>query len=167
MHWNEIESHIGVFLAGLVGGEAETVIKIYLALQTDGGRKALIDTTTKLKLETTALARFQEIQKDIGSRYSERNKAVHGAWGVSDSYPDDLLWYDPRESVAMFPGLIATTGEDKRVKRQALINETNKSIRIYTDADFKDIIARFRATDSILREFTAPYLKPLFEEMNR
>lgn len=163
-HWNEIESRSGVFLAALLGGEAQTVIKIFLALQTDGGRKAIIDTVTKLKLPSDDLEQFQEIQRDIGSRYAERNKAVHGAWGISDAYPKDLLWYDPRDSVGMFPGLAATP---ERPYRQAMIDELNKTIRIYTEADFKDILTRFKCTQAALEKFTQPWVAPLFEAMNK
>jgi hypothetical protein len=85
MHWNEIESHIGVFLAALLGGEAQTVMKVFLALETDGGRKSTIDTVTKRKLSPDDLRQFQEIQRNIGSRYSERNKVVHGALGGKQS----------------------------------------------------------------------------------
>jgi hypothetical protein len=163
MHWNEIESHTGVFLAALLGGEAQTVIKVFLALQTDGGRKATIDTVSKLKLSTDDLERFQEIQRDMGTRYSERNKAVHGGWGISDAYPNALLWYDPRESVAMFPDLIAAADD---AARQTRMDEVNKNIRIYVDADFKDIISRFVCTTKALKQFTAPYTEPLFVRLN-
>jgi hypothetical protein len=166
MHWNEIESRLAIFLAALLGGEAQTVIKVYLALQTDGGKKATIDTVTALKLSPDDLVRFQEIQRDIGGRYSERNKASHGAWGTSPEYPDDLLWYDPRESVEMFPALMATMGDDKRAERRSLLEEANKSLRIYTEKDFKDILERFECTYAALLKFTEPYMKPLFEKMH-
>jgi hypothetical protein len=166
MHWNEIESRLSIFLAALLGGEAQTVIKVFLALQTDGGRKATMDTVAELKLSPDDLKRFQEIQRDIGGRYSERNKAVHGAWGISPEYPDDLLWYDPRESVQLFPNLMATVGDDKRAERRALIAEMNKSLRIYTEKDFTDILMRFETTYSALEKFTEPYIKPLFERMH-
>jgi hypothetical protein len=166
MHWNEIESRTAIFLAALLGGEAQTVIKVYLALQTDGGRKATMDTVAALKLLPDDLERFQEIQRDISGRYSERNKAAHGAWGISPEYPNDLLWYDPRESVQMFPALMATIGDDKREDRRALLEEANKSHRIYTERDFKDILERFECTYAALLKFTDPYIKRLFEGMH-
>ena len=164
MHWNEIESHTGVFLAALLGSEAQTVMNVFLALQTDGGRKSTIDTVTKLKLTENDLSRFQEIQKDIGSRYSERNKAVHGAWGISEQYPDDLLWYDPRESVAAFPSLVEAQDHNAR---KTTFDELNKSIRIYTETDFKNIISRFETTEETLKQFTRPFVQPLFERLNK
>jgi hypothetical protein len=165
MHWNEIESRLGVFLASLMGGEAKTIVRVYLALQTDGGRKATLDTVTSLKLPAADLQKFQEIRKTIGGRYSERNKAVHGSWGISPEYPDDLLWYDPRETVAMFPELMATLGPDQRRERQAILDEQQKNLRIYSLKDFTDIIDRFEAAYSELELFTKPFVAPLFAEM--
>jgi hypothetical protein len=104
--------------------------------KTDAGRKATLDTVTSLKLPAADLKRFQEIQKNIGGRYSERNKTVHGSWGISPEYPDDLLWYDPRETVAMFPELMATLGPDQRRERQAILDEQQKNLRIYGLKDF-------------------------------
>jgi hypothetical protein len=75
MHWNEIEAHLAIFLAALLGGdEAQTVMKIFLALQTDGGRKSTMDTVTKLKLSADDLERFQEIQRDIGGEIANAIK---------------------------------------------------------------------------------------------
>jgi hypothetical protein len=164
MHWNEIDSHIAVFLAGLLGGEAQTVIKVYLALQTDGGRRSTIDTVTKLKLPATDLEQFQQIQLEIGRRYSERNKVVHGAWGTSPQYPDDLLWYDPRESAAALPQLMEA---DHPIALKAQLEEVNKGIRIYNERDLKDMVARFEETEEALKQFTAPHVGPIFRRMNQ
>jgi hypothetical protein len=162
MHWNEMESRMGVFLASLMGGEAKTIIRVFLALNTDGGRKATIDTVTALKLSHDDLQKFQGIQKTIGARYSERNKAVHGVWGISPEYPDDLLWYDHRETVAMFPELMSRLGAGQQAERQAILEEQNKNIRVYKEQDFKDILARFEAAYSDLESFTRPFVSPLF-----
>jgi hypothetical protein len=166
MHWNEIESRLGIFLASLMGGEAQTIVKVFLALRTDGGRKATLDTVTALKLKSADLQTFQEIQKDIGGRYGERNRAIHGAWGISPEYPNELLWYDPRESVAMFPQLMDSLGPDKFGERKALFDQQNKNVRIYTEQDFRDVMARFDATYAKLEDFTKPFVKPLFEQMS-
>ncbi len=164
MHWNEIEAHLAIFLAALLGGqEAQTVMKIFLALQTDGGRKTTMDTVAKLKLSPDDLERFQEIQRDIGGRYSERNKAIHGAWGISSDYPDELLWYDPRESTAAFPALIATAS---RAEWVSLMETVNKNIRIYRESDFTDILGRFNCTFLNLQKFTTPYMSPMIQKMN-
>ncbi|MDO9298701.1 hypothetical protein [Bradyrhizobium sp.] len=152
-------------MASLMGGEAKTIIRVFLALQTDGGRKATMDTVTSIKLSERDLKRFQEIQKEIGGRYSERNKAVHGAWGTSPEYPDDLLWYDHRESVAMFPELMDKLGANQRAERQAILDAQQKNLRVYNKRDFEDILARFETVYSDLETFTKPFVGPLFEQM--
>lgn len=167
MHWNEIESRLGIFLASLMGGEAKTIVRVFLALQTDGGRRATLDTVASMKLPEDQLKRFQEIQKTLSSRYSERNKAIHGAWGISPEYPNDLLWYDPREGVSAFPDLMEKIGDGRESERQAVLDELNTNIRIYKEQDFKDILARFENAYAELEAFTKPYIAPLFDKMNK
>ena len=163
MHWNEIESHMGIFLAALLGAEARTVMSVFLALQTDGGRKTTIDTVTKLRLSAADLARFKDIQKNVGGRYSERNKAAHGAWGISPHYPDDLVWYDPRETVEAFPDIMRA---ELRSEVAARMKEVNENVRIYNEKDFLDILDRFKSTEAELKAFTSPLVSPLFVQMN-
>jgi hypothetical protein len=166
MHWNEIESRMAVFLAALMGAEAKTVIQVYLALQSDGGKRATIDTVTALKLQPDDLIRFQEIQKVLSARYSERNKAIHGAWGISSAYPSDLLWYDPRTTVALFPELMARLDPSLKAERRALMKEQQKNLLVYTEADFKDIIDRMERGYSELEAFTGRFVGPLFAKMH-
>lgn len=164
-HWNEIESRIALFMAALMGGEAKTIVNVYLAIQSDGAKKATIDTVTELKLPLARLAEFREIQKDIGSRYAERNKAVHGSWGISPEYPDSLLWYDPRDTVALFPELMERLDGSQLAERQKLVAEQRARLRIYTKTDLTDIIGRFEVTYSALEAFTTPFIAPLFDKM--
>ena len=70
-------------------------------------------------------------------------------------------------------GLFATTPAArpsapmrKRADRRALLEEANKSLRIYTEKDFKDILERFDGTYSALLKFTEPYMEPLFRGMH-
>jgi hypothetical protein len=163
MRWNEIESRLGIFLAALMGGEAKTIVSVFLALRTDGGKKATLDTVAELKLDPNDLREFQDIQEEIAKRYKDRNKAVHGAWGISPEYPNDLLWYDHRETIAMFPQLMLRASSS--AARQTLLDEQQKSIRIYTERDLIDINARIQGTYQRLETFTARWVGPLFERM--
>lgn len=163
MHWNEIEAHIGVFISALLGAEVSIVMKIFFALNTDGGRKATIDTVTEQKLSREDLVRFREVQSSIARRYSERNRVAHGSWGISQSYPEDLLWYDGRSAVAAFPGLTHVSPEE-RLKQ---IAEINKSILIYKETDFSDILFRMKETYAALKAITTPHLAPFMEQMNK
>jgi hypothetical protein len=163
MRWNEIESRLGIFLAALMGGEAKTIVSVFLALKTDGGKKATLDTVANLKLDSDDLKEFQDIQEEIAKRYKERNKAVHGAWGISPDYPDGLLWYDHRETIAMFPELMLRL--DSGAARQKLLEEQQKSIRVYTEQDLIDINSRIQGTYQRLETFTARWVGPLFMQM--
>ncbi len=163
MSWNEIESRLGIFLAALMGGEAKTIVSVFLALRTDGGKKATLDTVAELKLSPDDLKEFQDIQDEIAKRYKDRNKAVHGAWGISPEYPDDLLWYDHRETIAMFPDLMLRLSSS--AARTKLLDEQRKSIRVYTEQDLVDINSRIQTTSKKLETFTARWVGPLFERM--
>ena len=68
----------------------------------------------------------------------------------------------------MFPALMDTVGDDgnKRADRRALLEDANKSLRIYNEKDFKDILERFDGTYSALLKFTEPYMEPLFRGMH-
>ena len=79
--WNEIEAQIAIFLAALLGAEASTVLTIFLAIQSDSAKRAVIDKIVLMKLDKTQQATFSTAMDLIGRRYTERNKCVHGAWG--------------------------------------------------------------------------------------
>jgi hypothetical protein len=49
---------------------------------------------------------------------------------------------------------------------QRSLREWTKSTKAF-EADFKDIISRFKLTEEVLKQFTAHYVNPLFEKMNR
>jgi hypothetical protein len=156
-HWNEIDARIAVFVAALLGSEAKTVISVFLALRSDTAKNATIDTIASLKLSPADLARFQIIRKNIGSRYSERNTAIHGSWGISPCYPDKLLWSDVRDTTAQFADLMPLAGPEKR---DARLLEEQKKLMVYGESDFIAIIKRLADTYEELRDFTMPFIKP-------
>jgi len=52
---------------------------------------------------------------------------VHGAWGISDVYPDTLIWHDIRDSTAMAPEMFAMK-HDKEGKIARMIEEQKRSL---------------------------------------
>jgi hypothetical protein len=129
--WNEIEARISAFLAAILDAEAETVVTVYLALQNDGAKKAMIDTIASMKLTPPELTTFQEVQRTIGKRYSDRNNAVHGAWGVSETYPDALLWSDIREVTLLHTRMMGLKGPECFMSRQNLMLEQQAKFMIW------------------------------------
>jgi hypothetical protein len=160
--YNEIEARISILLAALLGTEAKTVISVFIALQNDGAKRAAIDAIVSLKLNEPDQKRFREILKNIGLRYSDRNKAIHGAWGVSPQYPEHLLWSDIRESTLLAVDLIRLSSPNDDKERQALLLSAQKAIMVYNKRDFIEIGDRLRAAYEELREFSAPFVTQAF-----
>jgi hypothetical protein len=161
-HWNELEAQMAVLLAALLGSEAKTVISVFLALKADVAKKTTLDTVTELKLPPADLEKFREIQKTLGRRYSERNTAIHGAWGVSPEYPDKLLWSDIRDSTAMLTDIMPLSDPSKRAERIARMLEQQKRLMVYEERDFQDIVARMKAAITELGDFGRPYVRKAF-----
>lgn len=155
-HWNDIEARLAIFLAALLESEAHTVMSVFLALTSDNAKRATIDTITSLKLDPEELTAFQGVLGSVGKRYGERNKFVHGSWGVSPEYPDDLIWCDPRDSTALFPELMASDHAERLKK----LDELQKKIVVWKEKDFQKTVERFKATHKELMDFTAPYCQP-------
>lgn len=143
-------------MAALLKHEAQTVISIYLALTSDHAKRATLDTVIDLKLGAGDKAKFKAVMTNVSARYKERNKVVHGSWGTSPEYPDDLLWYDPKESTSMFPEMMALSYEAK----QARLKEMQKSLFVWKGTDFTNMIDRFKITHSELLSFTDSAVRP-------
>lgn len=161
-HWNEIDARIALFVAALLKNKAKTVISVFLDLRADAAKKATIDTIASLKLSPDDLAKFQIIRNNIGFRYSERNTAIHGSWGISPCYPDKLLWSDVRDTTALFPDLMPLAGPEKRVERNARLLAEQKKLMVYGESDFIAIIKRLADTYEELRDFTMPFIETYF-----
>jgi hypothetical protein len=160
--WNDVEARIAAFLAALSGNEAQTVISIFLALRIDSAKRSTIDTISVLKLSTTDHERFQEILKDLNKRYGERNTMVHGNWGVSEKYPNKLLWADIRDTTIMSANMMKLVGDQHAKERRAMLIEVQKKFMVYGEADFIKISDRMIAAYDELRDFTRPFMERAF-----
>jgi len=157
--WNEIEARIGALLAALVGAaEAETVISIFLAVKNDAARRATIDTVARLKMSDADRERFQEIMRIVGKRYDERNPIVHGAWGLSPSYPGAILWADIRETMMLHVRMMNAADDQGSEIRLAY----QRKILAYNEADFLNIEKRFEETFGELAVFSKPIMEQAF-----
>jgi hypothetical protein len=160
-HWNELQMRISLFCAGLIAANSSAALQEYLLRQ--NSRTNEVDAIVAEKLSPDDFTVFQKIQKNIGARSGEHGKAAHGIWGVSDDYPDDLLWYDPREIGPIFPEFI----DRKTSARQVLSKAQADNIRIFTAQDFKDTIARFEHTLAKLEAFTKPFVMLALEQLGK
>jgi hypothetical protein len=160
--WNEIEARIAIFLAALLGAEASTVLTIFLTIQSDSAKRAVIDKIVSMKLDKTQQATFSTAIDLIGRRYSERNRCVHGAWGVSIEYPDALLWTDVRETNILAVELMALAAKNDFDGQHTRMRESQRGILIYKENDFIDMHNRFVEAFNELNASVAPFINQAF-----
>jgi hypothetical protein len=102
---------------------------------------------------------FQAILQEISKRISERNDVIHGAWGISPSYPDKLLWCDPRDTTRAFVGVAEIARQLTTFDKWAgTLMELQKRILVYEERDFINIEQRLTTTGNRLLSFCAPFL---------
>ena len=160
--WNDIETRMNIFLASLLGDEAETVIAVFQSIQNDGARRAAADAICSLKLDPTEREAYQEAQRLVGARYADRNSIVHGAWGISDTYPDSLLWMDVRDSTTQAVLLMKLQGPTHTEERKRVQAKFQRKILRYEKRDFEEIESRINDAYAKLLAFTKPYLERAF-----
>jgi hypothetical protein len=156
--WNETETRFGLFLATPLGADARTGVAMFNAITNDGARRAAFDAVCNVKLSTAEKTSLQGVQSTVGARYNDRNKIVHGAWGISDTYPDALLWVDAKESVVFHTDMMGLKDAENDV-RHARVMSYQGSIFIYLERDFIDIVNRMEAAYNALTEFTEPFVE--------
>lgn len=156
--WNEIEARVATLLTILLGAEAKTGISIFFAITNDGAKRAAVDAICNLKLTKQQRVQFQEILKKIGERYADRNHAVHGAWGISDKYPDALLWTDIKEAVLLHVDMLSLLQFEKRAERDARLIAYQKTIQVWKEQDFLDVAKRLQVAYDQLHEFSSPII---------
>jgi hypothetical protein len=157
--WNEIEAQIAVFLASLLGTEGKTVMSVFVALQSDVAKRRAINSIVLLKLSAEDRAKFEKILTRVYERYFERNKVVHGSWGIGPDYPDKLLWSDVQNTNLLAVELIQLPGEENADARRDLILAMQKKVLVYGLKDFLDIEERLKLVSSELGAFCQPFLK--------
>jgi hypothetical protein len=157
--WNDIEARIAAFLAALSGNEAQTVISIFLALRIDSAKRSAIDTISVLKLSTADHDRFQQVLKELNKRYGERNTMVHGNWGISEKYPNKLLWADIRDTTIMNTNMMKLVGDQHAKERRAMLVAVQKKFVVYGEEDFIKISDRMIVAYDELRDFSRPFME--------
>lgn len=164
--WNDIDARIGVFLAALLEAEAITVITIFTDLKSDIAKRSLINSVIGIKLTTAQKTQFEKILTIIGSRYDERNRVIHGAWGISQEFPDALLWSDIRETTNLAAELMRLNAVGDIPGQHAAMLRQQKKTLVYKQNDFIDMYNRlvdaFNELDAFVRPFVTTAFGPAF-----
>ena len=160
--WSEIEARIAIFLAALSGGEASTVITIFLAVKSDVSKRVIIDSIVSMKLEDSLKPAFRAAMEAINGRNDERNKVIHGGWGISKDYPDALLWSDIRETTVGAVELMKLGAAGDTEGQLEFMREQLRSVRIYKENDFIDIYNRMVGAYNQLDAVIGPIISCAF-----
>lgn len=162
-YWNEIDARIGVMLAAVLGSEAKLGIAIYYAITNDGAKRAALDAIARQKLLPNQREEFQKILSEIGQRYGDRNQVVHGAWGISNEYPNALLLADIKETMALHADMVALSRPGRKKDRDQRKLDYQNSLMRWTEQDFLQTEERLEEAYTKLYEFTAPIIDRGFE----
>lgn len=159
--WNDIESRIGLFLATLLEADVRTTVSMYLAITNDGAKRAALDAVARLKLSSIDQAALQTALAQAGIAYAERNKAVHGSWGIADKYPHDLLRGDPKDAILFHADMMKFKPDDND-PRHARIMEYQKLIFRFNETDFLSIEAKMDSIATEIYAFTNPFINKAY-----
>jgi hypothetical protein len=160
--WNELDARIAVFLATLLDAEATTVITIFTDLKSDIAKRSVINSVVSLKLDADDRKTFEQILISISKRYEERNRVIHGAWGISPEYPNGLLWCDIRETTVLAAELMELSVAGDTVAQHAAMLRQQSRIFVYTENDFIDMFNRITDAYLELDVFVKPFIAKAF-----
>jgi len=164
--WNDLDARIGVFLAALLGAEAITVMTIYTDLKSDVAKRSLVKSVIGMMLSRDEKTEFERILATVGLRYDERNRVIHGAWGISLEYPDGLLWSDIRETTVLAAELMRLNAEGDISGQHAAVLRQQKKMLVYKENDFIDMFNRivdaFNELDKFVNETVSKAFGPSF-----
>ncbi len=159
---NELDARIAVFLATLLDAEATTVITIFTDLKSDIAKRSVINSVASLKLDADEQKTFEQILVSIGKRYEERNRVIHGAWGISPEYPNGLLWCDIRETTVLAAELMKlSSAGDTAAQHAAMLRQQRRKF-VYSENEFIDMFNRITDAYLELDEFVKPFIEKAF-----
>jgi hypothetical protein len=97
--WANVELYQLMLFVDLLGGDHSIATDIYLALETDGPKRAAIRAAANASLSPDRLELLQAIFSLTDTATRQRNKLAHWVWGYSPDLPDAFILADPRAAV--------------------------------------------------------------------
>lgn len=123
--WSNVESFLLNLYLELLGGAGDRAAIAYLAIETQSAKTQAIRAVAEQVLSPEHLNLLEAILAVAKSAQKSRDKLAHHVWGFSPDLSDALLLIDPRVAA-----------------RQKDIRDFNKSVMVYRENDFIDIIER-------------------------
>jgi hypothetical protein len=150
--WVEVEVSLGLLLAVILNTEARTGVSIFLALTGSAAQEAALSAAAEARLPTELSSEFASLRSEYRTRAGERNRVVHGFWGVSPKFPDALIYCPPEHfvrDIAHAYSVVQATG----IQESGPSREFYSKLRIYKSKDFADILNRIHATREAVEKF--------------
>lgn len=138
--WARLETGLGLFLANMLGTEAQTGVAMYLSLVGSASQQSVFNAAAEARLDQRLAADVADLLKKVKFRAGERNKVVHALWGVSDSYPHGLINCQPDNFVRHVvhdTSIFMLLGKEPPPTDPPLSKPT-----VYVRRDFDEIVTR-------------------------
>lgn len=99
--WSNVESFMLSLFIQLMGGNDSMAASVYLALEAQSAKNAVINTASQIALQgrDQELSVLRAILRITKTNEKERNKLAHWTWGDSPDVPDALLLVNPRTAI--------------------------------------------------------------------
>lgn len=145
--WNEIDCAMGEILSSILGIDAKIGISIYLSVENDGAKSAILKSVAAERCSEKHLTEFVALMKELREKRAGRNKIVHGVWAVPEEHPECLLWIGPKQ-------LIQSSAEHWQFIYGEKTSEfPNEGLYLYSKKDFEDIATKGKDILRSLRVF--------------
>jgi len=145
--WAVLESTLGRLLTDFLDADIHIGAAMYTALTSSAAQFDALDAAANTALSGEALEMFQATMIVVRSAGKDRNKIVHGTWGVSPQVPGALIWRDSNKGLnkeAKFK--ISWERARHNVFRNGKIDDTEMKA-IYAERDDRSEFFVWRDTD--------------------
>jgi len=170
--WSNLEYLLGCVEAAILQVDARIGTLIYSSVKSEAARLDIIKNIANEYLDKNLSEEYIKLQKAIKKTGSERDKVIHGLWGLplspfgSDEFfadTDSLILADPRDFVAMkaaWTSLLAKSEKDRTDKDHVHLETKQRPPALeYRENDFTDIEVRIKQRTHDLTEFGAKVVR--------
>ena len=159
-----LERALGGILGDIMETHSEQALAMYLALSGSQARKSALLAAARLRLTEDDQAELVKLYKKIFKSTGGRNNVVHGAWAVSDDYPNALLLCDTTGYVQYEAAIFDVVRLQLSGDESTLLKRGEESVskfnalpppqyEVYEQQDLKDIAVKLTKTLNLLNAF--------------
>ncbi len=90
--WTEVEIQMSLAFGAIIRTNSDTSVALYLALKNSSTQRNILSTIARPLLDSNVLDIYDALMILYSSRESERNNLAHGTFGISEEFPDAVVW---------------------------------------------------------------------------